>query len=320
MPARSRRGAQAARAAALVGLLLLVVFARTFEHSAFWHALQKLAHPVLFAAVAWLLVGGLVQRRELDGATWREYRTAAALAVALGALTEIAQHFVGRDPAWSDIARDAYGTLAGLLAFAARDASRRNRHRARRGLAGAAALLAIVACAPLIEAGAAYATRAWRFPTLATFSSPADLYFVARDNPRLAIVAVPAPWRSFAGETALDVPLRRGAVRAFKLVEPAPDWSAARTLVIELTNPDDSELELIVRVHDRAHDQTHADRYNAPLRLLPRTRHVERIPLARIEAAPRGRKLDLSRVAGLAIFEPADGPPRRFLLHGIRLE
>lgn len=314
------RRALAARAAVVGTLLVPVVVAHTFEHSAFWHAVQKLAHPVVFAIVAWLLADLVATIREHSFATRRDYADAWLLAVVLGGLTELAQHGVGRDPAWSDVGRDAFGAVVGLLARGAWDARRVGDRRSRRRRALSAGALGIVACVPVIVAAAAYGTRAWRFPTLVQFSTPADLYFVARDNPYLAVVPVPSRWRRSANERALDVPLRRAAVRAFKLVEPSPDWSRFHVLLIEVTNPAEVELVLYVRVHDRAHDQSHADRFNASIRVPPRTRHVERVPLEAIEEAPRSRVLDLAAVAGIAIFDPDDSTDRRFLLHRIWLE
>jgi hypothetical protein len=60
------------------------------------------------------------------------------------------------------------------------------------------------------------------------------------------------------------------------------------------------------------------------MRVPPRSRHVERIPLDAIARAPRSRVLDLTPLAAMAIaiaiVDPDDTADRRFLLHRIWLE
>jgi VanZ family protein len=81
---------------------------------------DKLVHALLFAVLAWLLCGC---RRGRPAAGW--LAGCFALAVAYGGLTEGGQALLGgRDPSLGDLAADALGAAAGVLAFARRPGGR----------------------------------------------------------------------------------------------------------------------------------------------------------------------------------------------------
>ena len=91
--------------------------------------------------------------------------------------------------------------------------------------------------------------------------------------------------------------------------KPEPDWRSYSVLKIGLVNPGDTALRLVVRVHDAHHDQRHEDRFNRAFTLEGRSQRVLEIPLADIENAPRDRRLDLSQVAAIGIFEGSRPAP-----------
>ncbi|HUP43039.1 MAG TPA: VanZ family protein [Thermoanaerobaculia bacterium] len=81
---------------------------------------DKLVHALLFAVLAWFLCGS---RRGGPAAGW--LAGCFVLAVAYGGLTEAVQALVvGRDPSLGDLAADALGAAAGVLAFARRPGGR----------------------------------------------------------------------------------------------------------------------------------------------------------------------------------------------------
>jgi VanZ family protein len=103
------------RIAAILFLLSLVVFAKFHEPTRFAHALQKLAHPVVFGAIALLFL--TLPRRETPRRLGA-YVMAFVLTVLCGAGTEVAQAFVARDPSLLDVLRDALGAGTALAGFA----------------------------------------------------------------------------------------------------------------------------------------------------------------------------------------------------------
>ncbi len=298
------RAQQALRVAAILFLLSLVVFAAFHEPTRFAHTLQKLAHPITFGAVA-LLFLTLPRRRtpRRIGA----YVVAFTLAVLCGAGTEVAQAFVDRDPALLDVLRDALGASTALAGFATLVPGSDARGRGGWRLTGA--LFAVLGCAvmlaPISISLAAYARRDLGFPTLLQACSPLDRYFVAGRGATITAVPsaglTPAPCRS-----ALRVELGPTPYAGLILEEPYPDWRTANTLVLDLRNPGDADLPLAIRVHDRAHNFRFRDRFNREFTLPAHERLEIAIPISEIEHAPAGRLLDLSRIAGVAVFRARD--------------
>jgi len=307
---------RALRVAAILFLLALVVFAKFHEPTRFAHALQKLAHPVTFGAVA-LLFLTLLRRR--PPRRFGCYVVAFALTVLCGAGTEVAQAFVNRDPSLLDVLRDAIGAGTALAGFAAlvpgADA------RGRRGWRVMGALLAFVGfaimVAPLSIALAAYARRDLRFPKLLEACSPLDRFFLD-GSADVTVVQSTGPTTSPCG-SALRVQFGTAPYSGIMLEEPYPDWRTARTLVLELRNPGELDLPLGVRVHDRAHNFKFRDRFNREFTLRAHERLEIAIPIADIEHAPAGRLMDLSRIAGIAVFRARGLVAGNFEVEGILL-
>jgi hypothetical protein len=291
---------RAVRVAAILFFLSLVVFATFHEPTRFAHALQKLAHPVTFGVVALLF---LTLLRRTPPRRFRCYVVAFALTVLCGAGTEVAQGLLNRDPALLDVLRDALGAGTALTAFATlvpgADA------RGRRGWRVMGVLSALVGfaimVAPISIALAAYARRDLRFPMLLEACSPLDRYFLDDGGADVSVVPSMGLTTSPCG-SALRVQFGTAPYSGVMLEEPYPDWRTARTLVLDLRNPGELDLPLAVRVHDRAHNFKFQDRFNREFTLHAHERLEIAIPIAEIEHAPAGRLMDLSRIAGVAVF------------------
>jgi VanZ family protein len=308
---------RALRVAAILFFLSLVVFATFHEPTRFVHTLQKLAHPITFGVVA-LLFLTLLRRQTPRG--FRYYVVAFALTVLCGGGTEVAQAFVNRDPSLIDVLRDALGASTALAGFATlvpgADA------RGRRGWRVMGALLTLVGfaimVAPISICLAAYARRDLRFPTLLEACSPLDRYFLGDGGADVNVVRSTGPTTSRCG-SALRVQFGTATYAGIMLDEPYPDWRTARTLVLELRNPGELDLPLALRVHDRAHNFKFRDRFNREFTLRAHERLEIAIPIAEIEHAPAGRLMDLSRIAGIAVFRARALAVGNFEVEGILL-
>lgn len=308
--------------AAILGLALLVVFADLPGRPLILHVLQKLAHPGVFGTIA---LGVLVLARQRPsprrGAGF-DYLVAFVVAVAIGGATEIGQIFTHRDPSLRDVGLDARGAACALALAAAFDVRcRPGRFPARwRALYLATALvLAAVILTPLAWTVAGYALRSHRFPVLFVPAARLDLLFLSGAGPRPEPTQLPATLARAPGEMALRVPLVTRPYAGVALDEPSPDWRGYRALVVEVINPGRSELALTVRVHDRAHNWTYEDRFNAEAVVPAGQRATLEWPLETIRTAPRGRPLDLGHVAGIALFRSGPAGPREFWLSRIEL-
>ncbi len=304
------------------GLALAVVFGELPGRPLILHVLQKLAHPGVFGIIALSVLVLARQRAGGAGPVWREYLIALLAAIAVGGLTEIAQLFSHRDPSLRDVGLDARGAVAALCLAAAFDA------RCRPGAHGTwwralylAAGLAFAALilTPLVWTIAGYANRSQRFPVLLEPASRLDLLFVSLGGSPSERIQLPAAYAQSAGETALRIPLLVRPVAGVWLDEPSPDWSGRQALLVDVTNPGRSILQLHVRVHDRSHNFTAGDRFDAVREIPPGRRETLAFPLETIASAPTGRRLDLRHVAGLALFRVGSEGPREFWLQRVEL-
>jgi VanZ family protein len=308
---------RALRVAAILFFLSLVVFATFHEPTRFAHALQKLAHPVTFGVVA-LLFLTLLRRR--TPRRFGDYIVAFALTVLCGAGTEVAQAFLNRDALLLDVLRDALGAGTALAGFATivpgKDARGPRRWRVLGALFAFVGFAIMVA--PISTALAAYARRDLRFPTLLEGCSPLDRYFLDDGGAEVTVVPSMGPTTSPCGR-ALRVQFGTAPYAGIMLDEPYPDWRTAHTLVLDLRNPGEFDLPLAVRVHDRAHNLKFRDRFNREFTLRAHERLEIAIPIAEIEHAPAGRLMDLSRIAGVAVFRARGLMVGNFEVEGILL-
>ncbi|WP_129642740.1 VanZ family protein [Peristeroidobacter agariperforans] len=296
-----------------IGILLAaVVFAPVQGDTRWIRTLHNSAHAPVFGCVSLLtlfLVRGHPRFASVGLAG--QYALALAAALLLGILTELLQILTGRDASVEDALHDVVGALALLGIFAAFDSRvRASTHpgavRVAAAMIGTVALA--VAVAPVTRAAMKYQQRDARFPVLADFTERYDRYFILQQWAKFSPAKLPTPWASKEGEAAMHVELFDTAFPGLDFIELRPDWSGYSTLAVDLTNPTPLPLQLVLRVHDAAHNNEWSDRFNRRFELAPRTRQIIRIPLQDVAAGPSTRELDLRHVAGMIIFRTEDSP------------
>jgi hypothetical protein len=266
--------------------------------------LNNAAHAPVFGLLAVVASAMLRPAGRLRPAA--RYALAFAFAVTVGGLVEIVQPAFGHSTQWRDLVTDALGAVTGLAIVAWLDARGAPRLR-RAAFAGVAAAAALPVIWPIGDALLGYAARVVRFPTLLVPASHADRYFLRTRGVTVEVARLPAPWAQQDDESSLHLRITGTSWPGVSLDEPAADWSGRSHLVLDLTNPAHQPLALTLRVHDAAHDNRADDRFNRRFELPPARRQRLRIPLADVASAPAARQLDLTRIAGLAIF--ASGAP-----------
>lgn len=294
-------------------LLAAVVFAPVPGDTRWIRTLHNSAHAPIFGCVSLLVL--LVARSHPRLQTLSllgQYILALVAAFALGVLTELLQIPVGRDASFEDALHDTIGALAFLGLFAAIDPRIRGLSRPlpTRFVAAVVGLVALaIAAAPVTRAAIKYQQRDGRFPVLADFSQRYDRYFILQQSSEFSPLTLPAPWARSKDESALRVRLLDGQYAGMNFIEPPPDWSGYSTLAVELTNPTPMNLQLVLRIHDAAHDNQPEDRFSKRFELPAGTREVLRVRLEEVAAAPKSRRLDLRQIAGLIIYRADDSPP-----------
>jgi hypothetical protein len=297
-------GLKFAGALALAGILLaVVVFAPVPGNTRWITTLHDTAHAPIFGCLAVLSLFLIRAWGPFRSASIpRQYLAALVLTTLLGVATEVAQLVTGRDASFADIGRDVLGAAAFLVLYAAL------KKQMSLGIVSAV-LLFVILGTPLARAALEYRAREQRFPVLADFSRQLNPYFLGQNRAEVESLPMPQRWAASEDETTLRVLFAREPYPGIEISEPAPDWRKYSTLALDLTNPTEAEVRVVLWVSDAQHDYEYADRLNKVVRIAPQTRTVERIALTEVENAPATRRMDLSRMANIAVFraEPGDG-------------
>jgi len=296
----------------VVALLSLFFVIRLPSDKAWLRVGLDASHGPIFAAVAiilaaWLHARAVARNGQVPWPDWASAGRALAVAAGIGVAVEFLEGLQNRPPSLFDLGSDIAGAAVGLalwtLLTRPRSETRVAGHRRAIWTLAAIALLGVtyVGWRPL-EAAIAYAGRAAAFPVIAQFRGERDLYFVSTDGTGSAVTALPEPWARQGGESALRLSYDAAHAPAVQVVEPSPDWRGHDVIAVDLTNAGDTELTLVFRVLDAAHDWSHEDRLNLPLVIAPRTRTTVRVALEAVESAPAARRMDMARIANVMLF------------------
>jgi hypothetical protein len=306
-------------------LLLFLFFGEASERTLFWNAFFDAGHVPLFGLLS-LAALRLMRARFPTLAPSRAWWTSFGLMLVTGVATELLQVFQSnRDASVGDLARDAAGAGAFLLGAAvfprvAGGSSWAVTPRARRIAVAVSALLLLVSGFELAHAVAILAARRASLPTLyALDGSWWERHLVRPGASTLTPHARPRQLPEGFVEPLARLDLKPALYPGVSLDEPYPDWRAYHRLAFTVVSDLDAPLKLTIRVHDAAHDQRYADRFNRTLTIAPGVNRIV-IPLDDIRTAPDRREMDLSRIRGIVIFGYQLATPARVFLGPLRLE
>lgn len=319
----SKRLENPATAAALaLAVLAAVTFVDLPGAKRWTEVLQDAGHVPAFALVAACLYHLLRTATPAWPAPVRGAVLAATGATALGAMVEVAQHFLHRDASLGDIGRDACGAVGAAALLLLLD----SRAPHDRGLSRLLAILtlagaAVIAALPLVDCARAYRRRQALFPVLADFRSPLDLYFLRPADPPVARQCLAtARAEHQCHDWALYAPYTRATWAGPVFEEMQADWRGRRELCLEVSNPNPQPFTLVVALNDDAYAGDVADRYTGLTRIGAHTRRTLCLPLAEIAVTPGGRAMDLRHVDRLAIAQDDADHQAGFHLHRVWLQ
>ena len=317
-----RPGYPALAAALVLAVLATVTFVDLPAGRRWLEVLQDAGHVPAFALVAaclwWLLRAARPQwPAPLWGAT-----VAAAGAIALGALVEIAQHFLHRDASLADLGRDACGAVGATALLLLRESRGSARGGPLRPLAALAlAGAALIALLPLVECARAYRHRQAQFPVLADFRSPLDLYFLRPVEPPFTRQCLePAGGSGPCRDWALYAPYTTATWAGPVFEEMQADWRGWHALCVEVSNPHSGQFVLVIALNDRVYAGSDADRYVGLWRIGAHQRRRLCLPLSEISVTAGGRRLDLRHIERLAIAQDDVAHQPGFRLHRVWLQ
>lgn len=294
---------------ALICLALLFVGGpQAYSSRTFYHA-WGLGHLLSFALWTWLYLQWRKQHP-----FGRSVGAALLLAVLLGAGTELLQSAIGREASWQDFAHDFLGCLL-VLVFAGEWQDRLAVWQVwllRAGVAG----LVVWAVLPFFKVALDDLVAQQQFPLLAGFETGLEASRWGGDCVRRLDRQY-----VYSGSASLRVDLTTNRYSGVGLRHFPGDWSGYRALRFHVYNPRVEPFPYYFRVHDQAHrdnDERYTDRYNAALIAQPGWNEVE-IPLGKVAQAPRGRTLDLTRIAGMILFVDKLERPQTIYLDEVQL-
>ncbi len=308
----------------LVAVYLILSNLKLPDGTFFWSELHNTGHTPLFAIVALCVLGvlsGVFRKKPHAG--FSRYLWAFIITVTLGALYEISQIWGPGDADIVDLIRDIGGAFPALV-FAMvlhkgpEAYARRIKPIWRYALVAIAALVLVVAFAPLILWGAAYYQRDRSYPTIMNFDSPLELKFIQMQDAYLDVVPPPSDWKRASGAVG-KLTLFSGEYPGLEISEPYPDWTAKKFLKFDIYSTQSSPRNLTIRIDDIHHNQEFNDRYNHTITISPGDNAIS-LPLDDIRKAPASRETDMKAIRNLMIFTGASKDTLIFFMDNIRLE
>jgi hypothetical protein len=292
-------------------LLLAIHFVTPTPGGLWLRTFYDSMHIPIFGMIA---VGILYMTPKGWGSRQRFFSSLAIVAL-LAMISELAQVPTARDASLRDFASDILGGI-GFMCIAMGLSP--GFHALREGrsylvLIGMASLA--FPLAPLVAASASYVERAQSLPSLIRFDSRlSELRFKMRSA---ELIRMKEPT---SGDVSAVILLGDGQWPGISLTDIWPDWEAYEALIIEIENPEVTNLPISIRIHDRGHrnNQTYNDRFNRRFDLVP-GRQTFQIDLGEIRDAPVGRKMNMAEIDGLVLFTTRKQAGRRFVLHELRL-
>jgi len=218
-----------------------------------------------------------------------------ATAFVIGVFIEMTQGLLQREASVSDLSRNLFGIIAGLsLAIYFQQKAWYNR------LALVSVMLTglFLGGYSLIELSWNYYQRSKAFPLLTEFEKPWTKSFVRFNK------------AAFQGGVVKKNPLEAtrykfrfepGLYPGVSIIEPVENWSGYRILHFDVFSTNIDNVKMVLRVHDKQHNQDFRDRFNRHFILQPGFNRIV-VELAEIRDALYSRKIDMANIAGVEMF------------------
>jgi len=277
---------------ALLCLLLLFVGGPGPDAPRSYKDFWDLGHLFCFALWTWLYL----EWRPRQG-VWKQLGLVLALAFIVGGATELLQAKVGRDASWADLQKDLLGSQLTFLFL--NPARQQLRNWLLRGMQVFVVLAVLWTALPLVRV-VTDEVIAWQlFPLLSGFETPLERERWGGDSQRRVVIDI-----VHSGQASLRVELNTDRYSGVFLRYFPADWSGYRLLRLQVFNPEATPFTIYFRIHDqlhRQHENAYRDRFNTSFVLKPGWTLLT-IPLEKVAAAPKGRRMNMQRIAGVGLF------------------
>ena len=218
-----------------------------------------------------------------------------AAAFMVGVFIEMIQGLLQREASVSDLNRNLSGIIAGLC-LAVYFQQKAWYHRL--ALVSVMLISLFFGGYSLIEISWNYYQRAKAFPLLTEFEKPWTKSFVRFNKASLQGVANK---KSQLEPTRFNFRFEPGVYPGVSIIEPVENWSAYQSLHFDIFSTNIDNVKIVLRVHDKQHNQDFSDRFNRHFILQPGLNRIV-VELSEIRDAPYNRKLDMVNIAGVELF------------------
>ncbi|MCG6937852.1 MAG: hypothetical protein LJE83_06710 [Gammaproteobacteria bacterium] len=260
--------------------------------SLWWRELINSGHTILFVFLSFIIYAEVKARAHYSSLIIT-YIYVVAIGFLLGIAIELLQTMVQREASLADIYGNVLGILAGLCLHAS-TAVKNIPHRKIIAIflviGGASFFLA--GMTPLMRLSWDYLQRFKAFPV---------------------IMDIDASW------CASFMHYDKGEYPGISIIEPEPDWSGYRTLNFSVKSDNDSNVNVVLRVHDKTHNLEYSDRFNMNLTVQHGYNEFE-IPLNVIRHGPVERELDMKHIAGITLYSTKFNEWMKILVSNITLK
>lgn len=213
-----------------------------------------------------------------------------------GVVIEFTQPYVGGNTSIVDIYYNLVGIICASVMFVAL------RKPLKRKLSATVfAVIWLSTCLAMPLYGAFVLTqRDQAAPILLSFDQSWERQLWRPGSSLVSLSRAPQAWQANQSLSA-KITFTNANYSGFHLKHPLSDWSPYTALTFEIFSKQKETLNLVLRIHDKTHNQAYDDRYNQRFRVEPGL-NTYRISLAQIAQAPSQRTLDMQNIDGLGIF------------------
>jgi len=280
--------------ALLLIALVCLLFLPLSADSLWWREVFNSGHTILFIIVS-LILYSHIDGLQKDTSQLTVCLLVLVTGLTLGVLIEVMQGMMQREASYTDLAKDFYGLMSGLmLALFLRKKLKLNRYL----LIVVSFVFLVLGTSSLIQLSWHYLQRNNALPVLLAFDENWSTSFLHFKNSELLGIS---GTDNNDGVAFHKVRFDSGQYPGVSIIEPEEDWSAYRALRFTVFSANKENIELYLRVHDNRHDQDYADRFNQRYLVQPGLNDIE-VKISRIQNAPYSRKLDMKNIAGFELF------------------
>jgi len=283
-------------------IALIVIFSLFFlpipTSNLWWREAINGSHTVFFIILSFIIYYQVKIRIHISNVTI-VYFYVLAIGMFLGIVIELLQVFVQREASLNDLYRNLFGIITGLCLITILNLKNIHRQKTKIvffSLVGTVFL--ILGISPLIQLSWHYIERNKAFPVIVDFDASWSSSFIRFNNTEILKAS------NFSQKKNNNLHLiqfNEGTYPGISVIESVSDWSTYRKLRLIVFSKYEHDTSLVLRIHDKTHNNSFSDRFNKKLEIKPGLNNVE-ISLEKIRYGPVNRELDLTNIAGIILF------------------